>query len=113
MTSCGVLAWRAHAEPGAGLVALHGFGDASARPGNSVGALLRGHGKRAELAALDVRQIDDGMLSNITWHWPPMHVGQRRVRAAIRHVGHLHAGHLHEQFAGHDAPTCRCRTTPC
>ena len=39
-------------------------------------------------------------VSNITCTCPPIRVGQRRRRAAIRHVTHVDAGHHLEQLAG-------------
>src|SRR6185312_8147591 len=46
------LTWRAHAEPGARLVALHRVAERW-HVRQLRRALLRGHGERAELAALD------------------------------------------------------------
>ena len=61
-------------------------------------ALRAGHRQRLELAGLDLRHRRRQVVEHHV-HVAAQHAQQRRARAAVREVRHVHAGHALEQFA--------------
>ncbi len=92
---------RADAAPAACLIARHIFAGRNVRQRRRA---ARGrHRQRPQPAGFDVfdrrRQAIEGGL-----HLAAQQVGQHRPGAAIRHVNHVDAGHLLEQFARQMGP---------